>query len=886
MVVLVLVLPVGAARAGTDWPSYAFDLQRDGFNSAESSLGPQNVGQLGELWSTTVSSGVTAQPVVAAGVAVGGSTEDLVYVGSEHGDFYALDAATGAVVWQRNLGAHAFSTCQDSPDGSTLGVTGTAAIDRTAGLVYVAGGDNKVHALDLATGVEASGWPVSLGLDAAHEHVWAGLTLANGKLYVGNASDGCDTTPYVGRLIQIDTTTRAISTWYPTSTPNGNLDGAGIWSWGGVSVDSASGDIFMATGNTIGSDESAGYGEHVVRLTSSLGVVASNYPGLDGFDVDFGSTPVLFQPPGCPEEAAVENKSGVVVLYNAGSIGTGPLQLIKLSDYVDGGELIGVPAYSQAAHKLYVSSPTDLTGGPFVHGLVAFDVGTDCKLKLSWNATAGINGAVTSSPSIADGVVYYGNGPGDQLLAYDASTGAPLWNSGATIGGPVFGAPSIVGGRVFVGSWDGKVYAFAPGTRTPTTLGDAGVGSLVDTGGAGYLDLSGSYSLAGQATVSELHAYVAGGSALSHLRAVIYGDSGGKPAGLQATTVEVTIPAGQSARWVTLSLPSPVTLAAGSYWLGYWYGDGNSRHFYTSQAGEERYAKVAYSSTASPPASYPTSNNTSSSRYSLYAVVTSGGGGGGTAAAPSAPTLAASAADGVVHLSWTAPSDGGSPLTGYRVYRSTSAGKETALVDVGPSATSYDDTTVSNGTTYFYELTALNAIGESARSGEVSASPAAASSSGTLGDAGVGSLVDTGGAGYLDLSGSYSLAGQATVSELHAYVAGGSALSHLRAVIYGDSGGKPAGLQATTVEVTIPAGQSARWVTLSLPSPVTLAAGSYWLGYWYGDGNSRHFYTSQAGEERYAKVAYSSTASPPASYPTSNNTSSSRYSLYATYTTG
>ena len=63
--------------------------------------------------------------------------------------------------------------------------------------------------------------------------------------------------------------------------------------------------------------------------------------------------------------------------------------------------------------------------------------------------------------------------------------------------GPVFGAPSIVGGRVFVGAWDGKVYAFAPQVSTPTTLGDAGVGSLLDTGGAGYLDLSGSYGKGG-----------------------------------------------------------------------------------------------------------------------------------------------------------------------------------------------------------------------------------------------------------------------------------------------------------------------------------------------------------------------------------------------------
>ena len=864
---------------------YGFDLQRDGFNSEESSLGPSNTAQLAKLWATRLSSGITAQPVVASGVTVDGTAKDLVYVGSEHGDFYALDAATGSVVWQKNLGSHAFATCSDSPDGSTLGVTGTAALDRAAGLVYVVGGDNEVHALDLASGAEATGWPVSLGLDATHEHVWTGLTLAGGKLYVGTASDGCDTTPYYGRLIQIDTTTRATATWYPASPPRGTLQGAGLWSWAGASVDATTGDLFVATGNTIGSDESAGYGEHVVRLTNALSVVSSNYPGLSGEDVDFGSTPVLFQAPGCSEEAVVENKPGVLVLYDADSVAGGPVQTLKISDYVDGGELIGVPAYSSATHKVYITSPTDLTGGPYLHGLIAFDVGTDCKLHLSWNTTVGPNGSVTSSPSIANGVVYYGDGPGNRLLAYDATSGAPLWDSGSSISGPVFGAPSIAGGRVFVGSWDGNVYAFAPqANASPTTLGNASVGSLVDNGAAGYLDLSGSYSLAAQATVTSLSAYVSGGAAVSHLRAVIYSDSNGQPGSLQAVSGELTVPAGQPAGWSTLSLPSPISLAAGSYWLGYWYADGNSQHYYRTQTGAEHYAKVAYSTTASPPSSYPTTSATSASSYSLYANYTTGG--GTTATAPAAPTLSGSAGDGVVHLSWSAPADNGSPITGYELYRSTSTGTETALASIDATATSYDDAAVSNGTTYDYELTAHNAVGESARSNEVAATPHPATSTGTLGNASVGSLVDNGAAGYLDLSGSYSLAAQATVTSLSAYVSGGAAVSHLRAVIYSDSNGQPGSLQAVSGELTVPAGQPAGWSTLSLPSPISLAAGSYWLGYWYADGNSQHYYRTQTGAEHYAKVAYSTTASPPSSYPTTSATSASSYSLYANYTTG
>src|SRR5262249_14199914 len=80
---------------------------------------------------------------------------------------------------------------------------------------------------------------------------------------------------------------------------------------------------------------------------------------------------------------------------------------------------------------------------------------------------------------------------------------------------------------------------------------------------------------------------------------------------------------------------------------------------------------------------------------------------------PVAPSgLAASASSALVHLSWTAPtSDGGIALTGYKVYRGTSPGGESFLADAGTS-TAYDDTTVSNGTTYYYRVSAVNAVGE------------------------------------------------------------------------------------------------------------------------------------------------------------------------------
>ena len=83
------------------------------------------------------------------------------------------------------------------------------------------------------------------------------------------------------------------------------------------------------------------------------------------------------------------------------------------------------------------------------------------------------------------------------------------------------------------------------------------------------------------------------------------------------------------------------------------------------------------------------------------------------------PATAASASPGA------RPSNGGCAITGYRVYRGTSAGGETLLTTLG-TVTSWTDTGLTNGTTYYYKVSAVNAVGEGALSNERSATPAAA----------------------------------------------------------------------------------------------------------------------------------------------------------------
>ncbi len=94
--------------------------------------------------------------------------------------------------------------------------------------------------------------------------------------------------------------------------------------------------------------------------------------------------------------------------------------------------------------------------------------------------------------------------------------------------------------------------------------------------------------------------------------------------------------------------------------------------------------------------------------------------------APQIPTgTSATAGDRQVTVSWSASSG----ATSYNLYRGlSSGGQATTPYRTGLTTTSFLDTGLTNGTTYYYRVGALNAAGESARSAEVSARPAATTS--------------------------------------------------------------------------------------------------------------------------------------------------------------
>ncbi len=477
-----LVIGVGATAAApavastrtVDWDTYAVDNERTGFNPNEDALRPTAVKRIHQIWSQRLGAPILTQPVVAARVTLNHPRRkvDLIYAASEHGLFAAMDAETGRVVWTRELGFNFVSFCGDLPHNQ-FGITGTAVIDRGRNSIFTMGGGGTLHELDLGDGRTKRTW--QLTNDPTHNYDYGALLLSNGTLYVPFAGN-CDIDPYHGMVAAIRVSDgRRIATWFP----DGAVGGGGIWGYGGVSADPG-GSIFAAVGNSRGPTRNAGYGEDVVRLTSDLGVVSANYPGLPTGDADFGATPLLFQRRGCPPQLAVGNKFGSFFVYDRNTISSGPVQRIELGGSGFGQQaLTGVAAFWPATSTVFVSNPVNR--GKYRHGIVAFRVTASCRLAYEWSASYGPTG-IDATPTVAGGVVYFGNGYGNEAVAFDARTGHLLWTSGRNVTGHAFAAPTVVNGKVYVTSYGGYVLAFGPApqnTSPPLISGTAAQGDTL-----------------------------------------------------------------------------------------------------------------------------------------------------------------------------------------------------------------------------------------------------------------------------------------------------------------------------------------------------------------------------------------------------------------------
>jgi hypothetical protein len=477
------------AGVATDWLMVDHDQSRTGYAFEENTLTASNVANLQLNWSKTLDGNITAQPLFVHNITISGQTRDILVVSTGGNSIYVLDASNGTVLWNRNFGAPTPNTW-GIPDG--FGIEAPPVIDRAANRIYTVSTDGSFRTISLLDGTDVYA-ALSLITNSDTNKVWGGLNKVNNNIYVVSASNGGDVAPWRGQLYQIDvSSTPALKGDFVVvpsiAAPSG---GGGIWGYGGASADVVSGNVFITTsfdsnvsGN--GNEQTAPYSDSVIALDKSANLLGYYQPpppkSIPCFgapcDLDFASTPLYFQPPGCPALITGGSKDGNLYLFRvADLIASGqPLQVLTLNapqDSLGSGGVGGVPAYSPALNMVFIGD-----AGPGVTGISAGIVGltvtSSCTLQVAWSNALGGSDTPNSTPTVANGIVFIGEGLTGLVHAYNAQTGLQLWQSPATYAaGATFAAPVVAGGKVYVGSWSslssggGIVGAFSLPASTP-----------------------------------------------------------------------------------------------------------------------------------------------------------------------------------------------------------------------------------------------------------------------------------------------------------------------------------------------------------------------------------------------------------------------------------
>jgi hypothetical protein len=332
-----IVNPV-VTSPGTDVTTYHNDIARTGKNTTETVLTQANVNSttFGLLRKLTVDGAVDAEPLYLSQLSIGGVAHNVVFVMTEHDSAYAFDSDTGAQLWKVSLAGSGETSSDDRGCGQVspeIGITSTPVIDRAAGahgILYAVAMSKtsstyfqRLHALDITTGAELGGGPVTVQatypgtgdnssggqvvFDPKQYKERAGLLLLNGVIYTGWASH-CDDAPYTTWMMGYNETTLAQTTVL-NLTPNGN-EGS-IWQSGGGLAADPQGNIYALIANGTfdttldanGFPNKQDYGNGFVRVSTAGGTLkVADYFNMSttvsesGSDTDLGSGGAMVLP--------------------------------------------------------------------------------------------------------------------------------------------------------------------------------------------------------------------------------------------------------------------------------------------------------------------------------------------------------------------------------------------------------------------------------------------------------------------------------------------------------------------------------------------------------------------------------------------------------------
>lgn len=509
----------GADDAGTALPAlttsatnvnvttFHGDAQRTGWSAHETALTPANVpGKLRVLARVTVDEQVDAQPLVVTGVTINGVGREVVYVATENDTVYALDAASGATLWARHLGAPIPrsalpSTCVTN--GPFVGITATPVADTYRHALYVLADTYefgkavfRLRALDLGSGVDriaprtvtashrlANG--STYAFDANVSRSRAALLDANGSIYAGFASY-CDASADRTRGWVLGWSAGTLVPLAASGLDNIRTSApydeylASVWMAGsGIAADQT-GTLFFTTGNAdragTSYDGVTEIGESMVRASGDLTKILDlftpyDWSTLDRYDTDFGSGGVLVipdQPGSVPRLASAAGKNGKMYLVNRDRLGGyragGPDAVLGTyaiggcwcaQSYFRGSDGVGriVTSGGHAIEEYVIQTGTGIPSLKLIFRTAALPTGQDPGFytTVSSNGTVAYSSIVwaVTKPRDANPAYVY-------LYAFDATTGKMLY--GAVAGSwPNSNAnadlvPVVANGRVYVAS--------------------------------------------------------------------------------------------------------------------------------------------------------------------------------------------------------------------------------------------------------------------------------------------------------------------------------------------------------------------------------------------------------------------------------------------------
>jgi outer membrane protein assembly factor BamB len=427
-----------------DWPTYGYDNARDNFNVAETIITPSTAPQLKQKWSHAGGNGISDQIAAVSG---------NVYWGSWDGYVHASNASSGARVWSTFIGQTTDSAC--NPPRVGVGSSPTVVSVNGQLEVFVGGGNASFYALNASNGSIL--WHTSLG-SSPSTFIWDSPAVFNGSVYIGTSSFG-DCPLIQSKFYRLDPTNGSILNTF-NFVPSGCTGGA---LWGSPTIDTSTGNIFMATGNPGSCSGSEPNTFALVELNASnLGFVSrfqlpsSQTPG----DSDFGSTPTLFtNSTGTVPMVGVANKNGKYYAFNRANIATGPVWTIQVAKG-GGCPQCGSGSISPSAwdgHNLYIGGGNTTISGSSCMGSVR-KVDPD-NGSFIWQHCMGAGPVLGSVTATASGVVAASQG--NTVIVMNASTGATVARLHDSLAGSkLYDGPSISNGALFVGNIDGNIYAY------------------------------------------------------------------------------------------------------------------------------------------------------------------------------------------------------------------------------------------------------------------------------------------------------------------------------------------------------------------------------------------------------------------------------------------